>query len=614
MEKNQIHRVVNWTPVPFNKVNIQDDFWLPRLTTLKQATLPACLAQCEKTGRISNFARAGGLEPGPHQGMYYDDSDVYKVLEGAAYTLMLERDPVLEKEVDRIIGLIAAAQETDGYLSTSYTLTSPELKWTDMEKHEMYNGGHLIEAAVAYYEATGKRELLGVACKLADHYLSTFGPGKRHWVEGHQEIELALVKLYHITGEAKYLSFAHWLLEERGHGHGSGAIWEKEDWGPAYCQDDVPVKDIEKVTGHAVRAMYLYAGMADVARAAGEEAYLDALLRVWAHTVERNMYVTGGIGPSQHNEGFTVDYDLPNHTAYCETCASIGMALWNHRMNLLFGDAKYADIVELELYNGALAGLSLTGDKFFYVNPLASEGNHHRVEWFHTSCCPTNLARFLPSVGGYQYAAADQGIVCNQYIAGHAELQLSDGFAVRIESATEYPWEGNIRLKLRPERARTFPLLLRIPGWCRGFQVFLNRDRIPPDAYRLEKGYLVLERNWNEGDTVELRLDEPVQLVRARAEVEANRGRFAIRRGPLLYCLEQADNPLLRVDDYAIPADITFTFVSGSDILEGTTMLLAHDRQGNTFRWIPYYAWDNRSPGFMQVWVKEFDTRALYQE
>lgn len=613
MENQLNKRVLNWTHVPFNKVNVKDDFWQPRLETLKKATLPACLAQCEKTGRISNFARAGGLEPGPHQGMYYDDSDVYKVLEGAAYALMHERDPVLEEEIDRIIGLIAAAQETDGYLSTYYTITSPELKWSDMEKHEMYNGGHLIEAAVAYYEATGKRELLDVACKLADHYLSMFGPNKRHWVEGHQGIELALVKLYEITGEANYLSFAQWLLEERGHGHGSGAIWDKEDWGPAYCQDDVPVKDIERVTGHAVRAMYLYAGMADVARATGDEAYIDALLRVWEHTVERNMYVTGGIGPSQHNEGFTVDYDLPNDSAYCETCASIGMALWNHRMNLLFGDAKYADIVERELYNGALAGISLSGDKFFYVNPLASEGNHHRVEWFHTSCCPTNLARFLPSIGGYQFAATDKGIVCNQYFAGTAELQLPDGFAVQIESATGYPWEGNIRLILRPEEERTFPLLLRIPGWCRGFQVFLNGDRIPPDAFKLDKGYLVLERTWQEGDSVELSLDQPVQLVRAKAEVEANRGRFAIQRGPIVYCFEQEDNPSLQYDDYAVPAEITCTLTSGRGILAGSTVLTAHDRRGNTYTLIPYYAWDNRSSGFMQVWVKEFESGALYK-
>ncbi|WP_254639157.1 glycoside hydrolase family 127 protein [Cohnella sp. GbtcB17] len=331
--------LMNWQGVPFTKVTINDRFWRPRLEVLSKVTIKACLVQCEKTGRISNFAKAAGLMDGAFEGIYFNDSDVYKVLEGAAYLLMSNRDPELEAEIDGIIELIAAAQEPDGYLCTYYTLVAPDSKWTDMEKHEMYNGGHLIEAAVAYFEATGKRKLLDVACRMVDHYDRLFGPGKRHWVEGHEEIELALVKLYRVTQEERYWRLALWLLEERGHGHGKGEIWDKEEWGPAYCQDDVPVRDIEKVTGHAVRAMYLYTAMADVVHASGDPTYVDALHRVWAHTVERNMYVTGGIGPSQHNEGFTHDYDLPNESAYCETCAAIAMAFWNHRMYLLFGGA-----------------------------------------------------------------------------------------------------------------------------------------------------------------------------------------------------------------------------------------------------------------------------------
>jgi DUF1680 family protein len=608
------HRLVDWVPSPFNKVAIKDAFWKPRLETLKRVTLPACLEQCEKTGRIANFARAGGLEDGGHQGMYYDDSDVYKVLEGVAYALMLGRDPAMEAQADRIVALIAAAQEADGYLSTYYTLEAPDKKWSDMEKHEMYNGGHLIEASVAYFEATGKRELLTVACRLADHYLATFGPGKRHWVEGHQEIELALVKLYRVTGNDGYLSFARWLLEERGRGLGSGAIWDKEEWGPAYCQDDVPVRDIERVTGHAVRAMYMYAGMADVARAAGEDAYIDALLRVWSHTVERNMYVTGGIGPSKHNEGFTFDYDLPNESAYCETCASIAMAFWNHRMNLLFGDAKYADVVERELYNGALAGISLSGDKFFYVNPLTSEGGHHRVEWFHTSCCPTNLARFLPSVGGYMFSVAADGIACNQYIGGRAELRLADGLAVEVRTRTEYPWNGVVRLEIAPEQARAFALRLRIPGWCREFGVAVNGKSVGADALRLEKGYLVLEREWRIGDAVELTLGMPVRAVRARPEVEANRGRIAFARGPLVYCAEQEDNPGLEHDDFAVGADFAFATESGSGALEGIVVLAGVGRNGERIRLVPYYAWDNRGAGFMQVWMREAEREGLYLE
>ena len=603
----------NWGHVPFASVKISDDFWRPRISLLKDVTLRVCLYKCEQTGRIANFVKAAGLAEGEFQGIYFDDSDVYKVLEGASYSLMIDRDPELEAEIDRIAELIASAQEEDGYLCTYFTLKEPDRKWTDMEKHEMYCGGHLIEAAVAYYEATGKRTLIDAACRLADHYDSLFGPGKRHWVEGHEEIELALVKLYRVTKEERYWKLSLWLLEERGRGHGVGAIWDKEEWGPGYCQDDVPVKDIRHVKGHAVRAMYLYAAMTDVVHASGNPDYLDALLRVWSHTVERNMYITGGIGPSRHNEGFTHDYDLPNESAYCETCAAIAMAFWNHRMNLLLGDAKYADVVEREMYNGSLAGLSLSGDKFFYVNPLASKGDHHRVEWFDCSCCPTNLARFLPSIGNYVYARSQKGIVVNQYIQGTGDFRVGGSDTnVRLKQTTAYPWQGDIALEVVPERDEAFEIRMRIPGWCRGYRLAVNGEPVPAFEVRLESGYAVLERNWSQGDVVLLQLDMPVEVVRARAEVEADRGMIAIQRGPVVYCVEHADNPHLEYQSFAVRAGEAFAYEYRADVLGGVVLLAGSTGEGKPCTLIPYYAWDNRQPGFMQVWITEAEDRSLY--
>ncbi|RKP48060.1 glycoside hydrolase family 127 protein [Cohnella endophytica] len=609
---SNISAQAHWRPVPFHQVALADGFWKRRLETLNSVTLRACLDQCESTGRIANFAKAGGSAEGEHKGMYYDDSDVYKVLEGAAYSLMTVRDPALEAEIDRIVDLIASAQETDGYLSTYYTLQAPQSKWTDMEKHEMYNGGHLIEAAVAYFEATGKRKLLDVACRLVDHYGDLFGPDKRHWVEGHEEIELALVKLYRTTGEERYLKLSQWLLEERGRGHGHGAIWEKPDWGPAYCQDDVPVREIRKVTGHAVRAMYLYAAMADIVRETGESTYVDALHNVWAHTVERNMYVTGGIGPSQHNEGFTHDYDLPNESAYCETCAALALAFWNQRMNALFGDAKYADIVERVMYNGALSGISLSGDKFFYVNPLASQGEHHRVEWFHTSCCPTNLVRFLPSIGGYAYALTDRGLALNQFVGGQVAFRLPDGIRVDVDTRTGYPWDGGVRVEVKPEHSHSFPILLRIPGWCRSFRLKLNGEPVLEERLTVERGYLVLDRCWETGDCIEYTMEMAVVTVHSRPEVEANQGRFAVQRGPIVYCLEQEDNPSFTYDAFTLRPDLQLACEYCPDTLGGVTVLRGRDPEGLPATFIPYYSWDNRRPGWMQVWINEKETGAIY--
>lgn len=586
--------------VPFTKVKIEDTFWRPRLAANQKVTLRACLDQCERTGRISNFSKAAGLMEGGHLGLYFNDSDVYKVLEGIAYSIMNEPDADLEEAADRIIASIAAAQEPDGYLMTYFTIEAPDKKWTDMEKHEMYCGGHLIEAAVAYYHATGKRELLDVACRLADHYDSLFGPGKRHWVEGHEEIELALIKLFRTTGEEKYLRLALFLLEERGHGHGVGAIWDREDWGPAYCQDHLPVSRQTTVVGHAVRAMYLYAGMADAAAIAGMSGYVSALDSLWKHTTARNMYITGGIGPSRHNEGFTEDFDMPNETAYCETCASVGMLYWNHRMNLLHGDAKYIDVLERAMYNGVLAGVSLTGDKFFYVNPLGSQGDHHRTHWYDCSCCPTQLARFMPSVGNYIYAISDDSVFVNLYVQSEARIDFRDR-DVKLRQQTSYPWDGRIRLSIEADAGAPFSVKLRIPSWAKSYSLTVNGQAIrqPP-----VDGYVDVRRDWRQGDVLALHLEMPVERIKAHPKVKANENRVAIQRGPIVYCIEGTDNGA-QYDAIELDPTAPLVVEHCPDLLDGVTRIHGRGADSRPFVAVPYCAWDNREEGYMYVWIRE---------
>jgi uncharacterized protein len=384
-------------PVSFSRVRIDDAFWSPKIDKVTTVTIPVCIDQTEiKTPRIRNFEKVIQNRGEKFEGIFFDDSDVFKALEAIAYSLKNHPDPKLEKKADAWIDKIAAAQQPDGYLDTYFTLNGLDQRWTDMEKHEDYVAGHLIEAAVAYYNTTGKRKLLDVSIRVADQIDSSFRLKGRHWVSGHEEIELALVKLYKATGKAKYLDLADWYLQQRGHGYGKGGIWNS--YGPKYCQDDVPVADQQEIEGHAVRAMYLYTGAADVGAAKNDSGYMRAMKQVWKDVVYRNMYITGGIGSSGRNEGFTVDYDLPNDNAYCETCASVGMVLWNQRMNMLTGEGKYIDVLEKSLYNSALDGLSLSGDRFFYGNPLASFDNYSRSEWFGCACCPANIARLVESL------------------------------------------------------------------------------------------------------------------------------------------------------------------------------------------------------------------------
>lgn len=577
-------------PVNFSQVKITDNFWLPRIDKHAEVTLPACIHQCEvETQRVKNFAIAGGLEQGEFKGLVYDDSDLYKMIEGCAYSLMNHPNPELEKKLDDIIAKIASAQQEDGYLMTYFILGNLNERWTNMDKHEMYCCGHLIEAAIAYYNATGKRSLLDVAIKYADHIDHTFGEGKRIWVPGHQEIELALVKLYRQTKDERYLKLSNWLLEQRGHGYGD---WKAKD----YYQDLVPVRQLSKISGHAVRAMYMFTGMADLASITKDTAYVHALDRLWDDVINTKMYATGGIGSSRKNEGFTEDYDLPNAEAYCETCASVGMVFWNQRMNMLKGDGKYVNILEKAMYNGALAGISLSADRFFYVNPLEADGTHHRKPWYGTACCPSQISRFLPSVGNYVYATSSDVLWVNLYIASETNVKM-DGMPVAIKQATNYPWEGKVQFTLNPDQKKAFTLKLHLPDWCKNYTLTVNGKECKPIE---EMGYLLVDRAWQQGDEVTFDMAMPVEVVAADPRVKANTGKRCLQRGPLVYCMEEIDNP--HYEKAALLPSMNYMTAFEPDLLNGVVTITAVNGD-DTYKFIPYYAWDNREPGKMKVWV-----------
>lgn len=580
--------------IDFSCVRICDSFWSPRLNDLASKTIPHCIDQIEnQTLRMSNFINSAAGS-GEHSGLCYDDSDVYKAMEGMAYSLINNPDPVLEKKLEEWNDLIAKAQWDDGYLNTYYTIAADTPRWTNMIMHEMYCGGHLIEAAVAYYNATGKRTLLDVATRFGDHIMRTFGPGKRHWVPGHEEIELALVRLADATGNRKYLDFAHWLLEERGHGYGS--YGNDTPWDAVYCQDDKPVKDMTDVSGHAVRAMYLFSGMADVAARMDNDDYMVALQRLWEDVTERNMYITGGIGSSVKNEGFTTDYDLPNREAYCETCASVALIMWAARMNRLTGDVKYIDVLERTLYNAALAGVQLGGERFFYVNPLESDGSHHRKEWYGTACCPSNISRFLPSLGNYIYGMDEQNIYVNLFIGNETVVDI-DGVAVNLSISGGYPFDGNISIIVRPEKSISKNVKLRIPGWCRTYKVDVNGNRI---CHTARNGYITIPIADN-GLEINLAMDMPAEVVAADPRVRQNVGKRAVMRGPIVYCMEECDNTL-SYDSARIDMNQKFV-ISKCKGLPDNYMVLKTISGDNELSFIPYFAWDNRQPGKMKVWI-----------
>jgi uncharacterized protein len=598
-------------PVPFSNVDIDSGFWSPRLETNRTVSIPHNLDTCE--GRIDNFRHACGDTPlyGDFKGHIFHDSDLYKVLEGVAYSLHTHPDPELEARLDAVIDLIARAQQEDGYVNTWFTVAEPDRRWTNLvHAHELYCAGHMFEAAVAHYRATGKTTFLDVACNFADYIDEVFGdePGKRHGIPGHPELELALVKLWRATGEDRYLELARFFVEEHGND-------EHRSLMGGYCQDHLPVREQTEPVGHAVRFLYFFSGVADLAVVDGDQGYIDAMEGLWSYINDKKMYVTGGVGVQGHGEGFARAYYLPNHDAYCETCASIGMIFWNHRLALLHGEGRYADIVETCLYNGAISGIALDGTKFFYVNPLASRGGHHRQPWFGCACCPTNVVRFISSIGQYAYGSMQNGdgVAVLQYVGGEGSVELNGG-SVRLIQETNYPWEGAVAITVEPDSVETFTVQLRIPGWCEGASIQLNGE--PIDLEPVD-GFVSIRRLWSKGDKIELDFPMPVRRIAAAPEVEENVGRLTTARGPIVYCLEDVDNPCF-VDQVAIPEDAEFAVTHEPDLLGGVTTLTTRgvqqaivqthdgldiDEIKANLKAIPYYAWDNREPGRMVVWT-----------
>lgn len=623
--------------VNFSKVNITDEFWKPKIDKVATKTLPACIYQTEVvTARIRNFEKVARKKGEKHEGIYFDDSDVYKALEAIAYSLKTHPDSALENTADKWIDIIAAAQQPDGYLNTYYTLNDISKRWTDVEKHEDYCAGHLMEAAVAYYNTTGKRKLLDVAIRFANHIDSTMRIANKNWFSGHEEIELALVKLYRVTNDDRYLKLADWYLEQRGKRYYAyGTNWIT----PPYWQDAAPVKKQTEITGHAVRAMYLYTGAADVAAITGDQDYMQVMKEVWEDVVYRNMYITGGIGTGGTAEAFSTDYDLPNENAYCETCASVGMVFWNQRMCELTGDSKYIDVLERSLYNGALAGLSISGDHFFYDNPLASSGQHNRKEWFGTACCPSNIARLVSSIGDYIYAKTDDALWVNLFVGSNTSFQIGKN-DVAFNMQTNYPWNGNVKITVDTKKATAFSVNLRIPGWAKGQPVpgdlykFANADSTPVTiringkdiAYTIENGYAVITRTWKKGDVVEYNIPMPVNYIVAGNQIKYDAGRMAIQRGPILYCVEGADNKA-GVWNIVMQASATFKTEQENILTEPVLALTGTGKaalpsadglsvimQERTITAIPYYAWCNRGANDMQVWlpVKVSDVKIDY--
>jgi DUF1680 family protein len=634
-------------PVPFTQVTITDGFWAPRLETNRSATLPIEYEQCRATGRLEAFKLnwRPGQEPVPH---IFWDSDVAKWIEAASYSLSTHPDARLAALLDEVAALVASAQQPDGYLNTHYTVVEPGRRWSNLrDRHELYCAGHLIEASVAHYQATGRRILLDAACRYADTIGGVFGrgAGQKRGYPGHEEIELALVKLYRATGEGRYLALSQYFVDERGRqphyydeeararGEDPGAYWAKTY---AYVQAHKPVREQERVLGHAVRAMYLYSAMADLAGETGDVSLLQACQRLWRHLVTRNLYLTGGIGPSSHNEGFSGDYDLPNETAYAETCAAVGLVFWSHRLLQLTGDGGYADVMERALYNGALSGVSLDGTRFFYVNPLASRGDHHRQPWYDCACCPPNIARLLASLGQYIYSTGAGEVAVHLYVAGQARAEVA-GVPLTLKQETRYPWDGQIEITLEPITPVDFTLKLRVPGWCREALLAVNGESTgrgvhpqrgasqlnAPTNAPTDRGYVAIRRQWQPGDRVRLELDMPVERVYAHPEVGQDVGAVALQRGPLVYCVEQADQSE-PVQGLRLPAGAGLSSHFKPGLLGGVAVItgqaLAVDGSGwdgQLYRTqppslrpcaltaIPYYAWDNRAAGAMRVWLPE---------
>jgi len=624
-------------PVPFADVTVSGAFWRERLETVLTRTIPSQHAKLAEIGILDSLKL-----PQPPPPLVYPrnshgftvqvfwDSDVGKWIEAASYALSLRRNPEIEAWIDAIVEDLAKAQRPDGYLNGWYNGREPEKRWTNLrDNHELYNAGHLLEGAVAYFRATGRRRFLDIMERYLDHIAATFGtgPGQKRGYPGHQEIELALYKLYRLTGDRRRLNLARYFIDERGrepHYFTQEAIARGEDpkafWARTYeyNQSHLPVRDQRKVVGHAVRAMYMGSAMADLAAEVADEDLKRACEALWRDVTTAQIYVTGGLGPDERNEGFTEDYDLPNETAYAETCASVALVFWAQRMLHLDLDGAYADIMERALYNGALTGLSREGEHYFYANPLESRGQHRRWAWHVCPCCTMNVSRLVASVGGYFLSASDAGVAFHLYGGVSATVELG-GVGVSLRESSAYPWSGEIRVAVDPERPVEFALKLRIPDWARGASLRVNGATA---AFSVHKGYAAVERHWSRGDIVELELPMPAERLYAHPRVRMDVGRVALRRGPLIYCVEEADNPGAPVQSLRLPANATLNAELREDLLGGAVAitaaaerLVAADSElyavtppmsePATLTAIPYYLWANREPGSMQAWIAE---------
>ena len=602
-------------PVSISKVHLEDSFWAPRLKMLGEVTLPTQYQIFEETGYLFNFRRAAGKKTGDFQGRFFNDSDVYKWIEAVAFYLAYSYDEKLRSLVAHVIDDVVSAQDEDGYLNSYFTLERKKDRWTNLkDMHELYCAGHLIQAGIALYRAMGEKQLLDAACKFADHISSIFGVGKRLGTSGHPEIEMALVELYRTTEKRDYLDLAQFFLDQRGKGLVGGDL---------YHIDHKPFRKLTEIVGHAVRSLYLNCGATDIYLETGEKQLLNTLLRLWCSMTERKMYVTGGVGARYIGEAFGDDYELPNYRAYAETCAAIANVMWNWRMLLATGDAKFADVMELALYNGVLSGISLDGKNYFYVNPLADRGKHRRQRWFRCACCPPNIARTLAYLPGYLYSISDEGIWIHLYVQSRAFVNV-EGKTVTIKQRTRYPWSGEVEISLQPENEVSFSLYLRIPGWCRKAKIYVNNQKLET-GIRLG-GYIEIHRVWKPGDYVKLFLSMPIERLMSHPNVLENTDKVALKRGPIVYCIEQVDNPDFDVWNIVLPLDSPLKaewapkLLNSVTVIQGEAFAIETESFKNRlyqavadvsfktrkirFKAIPYYAWANRKPGSMIVWMR----------
>lgn len=619
------------TPVPFTSVKVTDSFWGQRLNASREVTIPLAFSKCEETGRYENFVKAANPSKDYKvEGLSFDDTDVYKTIEGASFLLQTYPDKKLEKYIDSVLTIVAAAQESDGYLFTARTMNpdhphewAGSERWEKVEvlSHEFYNLGHMVEGAIAHYQATGKKNFLDIAIKYADCIEREIGdaPGKLVRVPGHQIAEMALAKLYLVTGQKKYLDLAKFFLDKRGY------TTRKDE----YSQAHKPVLEQDEAVGHAVRAAYMYSGMADVAALTGDTGYVHAIDNIWDNVVTKKLYITGGIGATSHGEAFGKNYELPNMSAYCETCAAIGNVYWNYRLFLLHGESKYYDVLERSLYNGLISGVSLDGGGFFYPNPLESIGQHQRQAWFGCACCPSNVCRFIPSVPGYIYAVQNNDLYVNLFMSNTSELKVNNK-KVKLTQTTDYPWNGDIRMEVTPSGKQQFALKIRVPGWVQdevvpsnlytyadnkqlGYSVKVNGSAVESS---LENGYFTIDRQWKKGDIVEVHFDMEPRTVKANYQVEADRGRISVERGPIVYCAEWPDNDF-SVLSVVMNRKPQFSVEKKSDLLYGINQIktpaqsLSYDDNGRlqvkdvNLTLIPYYAWAHRGSGEMAVWLPQ---------